>query len=396
MGLAGHPGRAAAAGRRHAVLTVRRAGRAIRRTPLRRVLEFRATGWLRQWLFRVRTRDVLQVLTALSEAGVNAALVGGWGVDALLGHQTRWHADLDVGLMETSGTQQSRAEEVLGRCGFVLQERRHIPGIWMPDLTIMRDSIGRQIELLPLSALVNDDVTVGMIAGHPVPCISAALQLKYHSGYPPRESDRRDIDLLCHRFGLSAPRDNNDEPCRPPRFRRARRRRDAKPTSSAALIIPVRSAGRALRGLCGPPDDGLPFHITVLAPFLPTGGITADVIAELQALIATFPSFGFQLTRIERFPDVLYLPPEPEEPFQALTAAVVARWPECPPYGGEFANVIPHLTVGYLPTAASLGDDIVPRLPFTASAQEIWLMRPNRTGRWSRSARFSLRADPPA
>ena len=46
------------------------------------------------------------------------------------------------------------------------------------------------------------------------------------------------------------------------------------------------------------------------------------------------------------FPDgVLYLAPEPAEPFGALTEAFAAAWPEYPPYGGSFTDVVPHLTV---------------------------------------------------
>lgn len=40
--------------------------------------------------------EVFRVLDALAEAGVAAWLEGGWGVDALVGHQTRAHRDVDV------------------------------------------------------------------------------------------------------------------------------------------------------------------------------------------------------------------------------------------------------------------------------------------------------------
>ncbi|MGZ4382041.1 MAG: nucleotidyltransferase domain-containing protein, partial [Gaiellaceae bacterium] len=44
----------------------------------------------------MRATDVLEVLAALGEAGVRASLEGGWGVDALVGRQTREHEDLDL------------------------------------------------------------------------------------------------------------------------------------------------------------------------------------------------------------------------------------------------------------------------------------------------------------
>lgn len=43
---------------------------------------------------------------------------------------------------------------------------------------------------------------------------------------------------------------------------------------------------------------------------------------------------------------MLWLAPEPAEPFRALTEAVVEAFPGFPPYGGAFAEVVPHLTVG--------------------------------------------------
>ena len=41
----------------------------------------------------VQARDLLQGLAA---SGIRCWLVGGWGIDALLGHQTRGHHDLDL------------------------------------------------------------------------------------------------------------------------------------------------------------------------------------------------------------------------------------------------------------------------------------------------------------
>ncbi|HSP55104.1 MAG TPA: hypothetical protein VLS25_05900 [Dehalococcoidia bacterium] len=40
--------------------------------------------------------DVVRVLDALAEAGTTVWLDGGWGVDALLGEETREHDDLDL------------------------------------------------------------------------------------------------------------------------------------------------------------------------------------------------------------------------------------------------------------------------------------------------------------
>ena len=40
--------------------------------------------------------DVIEVINALGSASVDVWVHGGWGIDALLGEQTRAHDDLDV------------------------------------------------------------------------------------------------------------------------------------------------------------------------------------------------------------------------------------------------------------------------------------------------------------
>jgi lincosamide nucleotidyltransferase A/C/D/E len=42
--------------------------------------------------------EVLGVLADLTEAGCSVWVAGGWGVDALVGRQTRSHRDLDLAL----------------------------------------------------------------------------------------------------------------------------------------------------------------------------------------------------------------------------------------------------------------------------------------------------------
>ena len=48
---------------------------------------------------------------------------------------------------------------------------------------------------------------------------------------------------------------------------------------------------------------------------------------------------------------MIYLAPEPDEPFRRLTLAIWNGWPQTPPYGGRYSEIIPHLTV------AQVGDE---------------------------------------
>ena len=69
--------------------------------------------------------------------------------------------------------------------------------------------------------------------------------------------------------------------------------------------------------------------------------------AKLETLVGKHQPFDLELVRCRRFPGALYLAPVPERGFRALTAAIAGRWPEAPPYGGQFAEVVPHLAIAH-------------------------------------------------
>ncbi len=90
---------------------------------------------------------------------------------------------------------------------------------------------------------------------------------------------------------------------------------------------------------------GVPAHITVLVPFMPHESITPAVRRAAQTALSRVGSFAFSLARVGRFPATAYLAPEPEEPFIALTDALVRAFPEFPPFRGAHSSIVPHLTV---------------------------------------------------
>ncbi|HEY5833797.1 2'-5' RNA ligase family protein [Streptomyces sp.] len=140
-------------------------------------------------------------------------------------------------------------------------------------------------------------------------------------------------------------------------------------------------------------EDGIPAHVTVLYPFLPAGRIDAGVLADLRDLFAGHEPFGLTFTGFGRFPEVLWPAPEPDGPVRALTAAVTARWPEAPPYGGAYDDPVPHLTVAHKQpeaTYAAVEREFAPGLPLRAGVTEVRLMV--REGvRWHHRASFPLR-----
>ncbi len=140
--------------------------------------------------------------------------------------------------------------------------------------------------------------------------------------------------------------------------------------------------------------EGVPAHVTVLYPFRPSEQIDAAVEARLTEIFRGIPAFDVSLLVIARFPGVLWLAPEPRAPIDALTRACVAAFPDCPPYGGAFADPAPHLTVAIQEKEARL-DQAEARLrsrlsrPLRAHIGAVCLFENTAEG-WREKARFPL------
>ena len=142
---------------------------------------------------------------------------------------------------------------------------------------------------------------------------------------------------------------------------------------------------------------GMPAHITLLYPFKPPDEVGDAVLDNLRHGFARFAPFRFALAAIRRFPaEVLYLAPEPDEPFRRLTLAIWGWHPETPPYGGKWPDIVPHLSVASLADEQRLdriADEFTQasqrKLPIGATATEVALMD-NRSGRWQIHATLGL------
>jgi len=91
---------------------------------------------------------------------------------------------------------------------------------------------------------------------------------------------------------------------------------------------------------------GVPAHVTILFPFLASEALRPSVRRSLAGIAAGVAPFDVRFARVERFPDVVWLAPEPDEPFRELTQRTVAAFPDHPPYEGLHDEIVPHLTVG--------------------------------------------------
>jgi len=159
--------------------------------------------------------EVLRVVGELQARNLRVWIDGGWGVDALLGEVTRLHDDVDLvvelrALPEVYGC--------LGSLGLSVSEDLS------PVRVVLRSPDGRQVDLHPVTFAEDgtgwqvgaspdgsdcpyppEGFAVGQILETFVPCLSAELQLEHHSGYTPRDRDRKDMARLTSRFGLYLP-----------------------------------------------------------------------------------------------------------------------------------------------------------------------------------------------
>lgn len=159
--------------------------------------------------------EVVDVHAMVRSLGIDVWIDGGWGVDALLGKQTRPHADLDIVIQE-------KDLPVLRR----LLEERGYGDVERDDTSpwnfVLGDDKGHEVDV---HAMVLDSEgngvygprgavdqapalsRTGTIHGHTVRCIAAEYLVKFHTGYELHDSDFSDVAALCERFGIEYPKE---------------------------------------------------------------------------------------------------------------------------------------------------------------------------------------------
>jgi len=165
--------------------------------------------------WNVSAGDVGTVLDIAHRAGSDRIwIAGGWGVDALVGRQTRIHSDLDLAVDVT----QMALEHLLqafGRHGYAVEAD------WRPSRVALIADGARQVDVHPIVfdaqgtgwqanaegqepfRYPEDAFAQGLIDGRVVDCLSVAQQLRFHHGYIQRERDNHDIALLETLIGRS-------------------------------------------------------------------------------------------------------------------------------------------------------------------------------------------------
>jgi len=155
---------------------------------------------------------VIELYTTLESLGIKIWIDGGWGVDALLGEQTREHADVDIviqnkdllklrELLETQGYKDV-ARDNTSDWNFVLgDDNEHLVDVHAVIFDEQKNGLygpKKKGTMYPADSLSG----IGIINGEKVRCISAEWMIKFHSGYKLVEKDHKDISALCKKFNI--------------------------------------------------------------------------------------------------------------------------------------------------------------------------------------------------
>lgn len=163
----------------------------------------------------MRLEHVITLCRSFEVANLPFWVDGGWGVDALLGEQTRPHSDLDLAVQCDDLPAFQRA---LGLQGFARADRPGDP-YWN---WVLRNTGGRSVDLHGFvldqqgNGILGDPANGemypagafdgnGTLGGIKVRCIAAQFVLGFRNGFDPRAVDHHDVAALCDRFDLALP-----------------------------------------------------------------------------------------------------------------------------------------------------------------------------------------------
>ena len=169
----------------------------------------------------ITKEDVIQIVDFLKTNGIHIWLTGGWGIDTLLGQQTRDHKDLDI-LVQRDDLQKTT--HLFNTNGYSLKEiwSENRPvidryGNQIDTAFVLNDESGREIDLHTFH-FEGDQVIpdwedsegfhitrsgldhTGSIAGVQVRCISAQSQFLLHTGYSLPDYQVQDMQLLKEKY----------------------------------------------------------------------------------------------------------------------------------------------------------------------------------------------------
>jgi lincosamide nucleotidyltransferase A/C/D/E len=155
--------------------------------------------------------EVLRMLDLLETHRIRVWVDGGWGIDALLGEQTRPHSDLDLSIV---------SDDLDSALALFTSEGFETLRDDLPTAIAMRHPDGREVDLHPVQLTPDgggdqiqpdgslwhyDRPVTGSIAGRDVTCLSPETQVRAHLGFEPRSEHIADMGRLRDLFGIELP-----------------------------------------------------------------------------------------------------------------------------------------------------------------------------------------------
>ena len=350
--------------------------------------------------------ELLRVCRELSDAELTYWIAGGWGLDVLVGCETRRHGDLDF-VLDRFHDDLPRVATILTGLGY---ERKTPLGgtIWFPDAEVYEDPRGHHIEILNINwklliaagellgsapspgpllgrdrrsapSLLQRFAATGALDGVSLPALSVTAQQLFHLGYERREEDSHADDVIHLITTAQLEWDSSYRPAS------AQPSKEAPPQPTTLLLVPIFAFPPRLWRLCRLYHNDLdlmPPHVTLAFPFLPLESVTEEVIQRLSVMFAKTPAFDFELEQIRWFgTNVVYLEPSEADAFRSMIEELQAQFPDFHPYDGEFDSVIPHVTLSEHATLAdrrALSRHVPKYVPITARASHVWMMSNER------------------
>ena len=156
------------------------------------------------------SKRVLDLYNWLKENCIAVWIDGGWCVDALIGKQTREHADLDIAVHRKDNEKLRKLLESNGYKEDIRMDSSEF-------MYVMKNENGESIDVhvfeydengkniygieYPFGSLTG----TGIIDGQEVNCIDPHFMYQFKTGYKPKEKDAQDIQALCDNFGFKLP-----------------------------------------------------------------------------------------------------------------------------------------------------------------------------------------------
>lgn len=158
--------------------------------------------------------DAINIYKLLTDNEIDVWLDGGWGVDALLGKQTREHGDVDIVIQQKDVL---KLREIFGKKGYLEIKR--------DDTTDWNFVLGKGELLVDVHVVTFSENGSGIygpeergvfypaysfkgqgkVNGYSVRCLTAEYQVESHTGYEIDEEDYKDVFALCEKFNIPLP-----------------------------------------------------------------------------------------------------------------------------------------------------------------------------------------------